>query len=69
MNTDRGGCMKKWHMEEIVIAVGRGDDKLELPAKSWKIKWAPVAAKPQEKESTMKRYARSRAGRFFNLLG
>ncbi|WP_163338022.1 hypothetical protein [Desulfopila sp. IMCC35008] len=62
--------MKKWHMEEIVISGGRSTGKLELPEKSWKIRWAPVmpGSGNIRKDPLLSRYMRNAAHRVANIL-
>lgn len=67
---DVEGIMKKWHLEEIVISGGRSSGKLELPEKSWKIRWAPVmpGSDNERKDYSLSRYMRTAAHRVANIL-
>lgn len=62
--------MKKWHLEEIVISGGRSANKLELPEKSWKIRWASVmpGSVDNRKDPSLSRYMRTAAHRVANIL-
>jgi hypothetical protein len=64
------GDMKKWHMEGIIVSGGRSAGKLELPDKSWKIRWASVVpgSENDRRGPMLSRYMKTAANRFANIL-